>query len=928
LPELKLRSATAGDQAQSEDQNQEQPSRVALPRSGLADSAAATALRVDVATVVTTTFARRRSGVATSRLVAGGRGVALAASSRTTSSARTATATSATLTVFTVRDVEGAGVGAGDAAEVEAFGQAGLAVHLVAVALFAVVDVAIAAGDEVGARDDRAAEDFDVDGEARGEIPLGAVDVDVQAGLGRHVLEVGQVFGDAESRLRRVEPDGRTNRTQRTHLDVAETHVILGVVGDDLQVIDAVRHRDRGGRSKVLNRDVQLTARASVQKNFGGEGRAGRGVVQEALSAGVEDHLGLQGVDADDRAVAQLNQDAAGAAVLLAGNRVFTQLNLASTVSAAATAILRAAGAGFSVMAGAVSTGGGRRAGGGVELAGIVASEIPTDEAEIDVDAGLAIQIRTITDLFVVDVSIAAAGTAVPGAIRAVFRAVAGPVPTGGGDAAAGGVEAAGAAGQRSRRASSHYRSAGLAVEVRAVAVFTSVNVAVAAGDTASAVLRTGTAGFDAVAGAVPTGGGRRAGVGVELAGIAGQRSRRASSQHRSAGLAVEVRAVAVLASVDCSVAAARTAVRRARGAGFTTVAAGAVPTGGGQAAGGGVELAGDGIAAQRAGVIRQEGAAGLEVEVGPGAELAFEPVGSGVALFSGGVGQESISADAVVLGPHGAAVACARVEVVARQRIDRAFELTARSVDRSVVGEVVEVVLRAETGGPVPAEELVVDRSESGCPSRGEIEPPVDWTASDASSSATRDSDRSAISRIEHVYHAGVRSIADVQMPISSKGNRCPCRLESRNECAIGGGQTISIDVALLELTRSTISHVDLPSTDAAGRADEGAGVGVGGLDATGEVVEGPVVAAVDRSQTGCVLRTGGAGSIAGTVEDDDVLVRPGLVEHLGNTEEARVQLDRSGTGAGVGRPGDTENDQGAEQRPELLDIGHSDFS
>lgn len=144
---------------------------------GLADGAAATALSVDVTAIITTTFARRRSGVATSGLVAGGRSVTFAASSRTASAAAS---TSSTLTVFTAGGVDGAVGVAGDGAIVEALRGAGLAVHLVAVALLAIVNDAVAAGEEVGARDDRTAHDVDVDSEAGGEFPIGAVDVEVQ----------------------------------------------------------------------------------------------------------------------------------------------------------------------------------------------------------------------------------------------------------------------------------------------------------------------------------------------------------------------------------------------------------------------------------------------------------------------------------------------------------------------------------------------------------------------------------------------------------------------------------------------------------------------------------------------------------------------------------------------------------------------------
>lgn len=171
----------AGGQGQSEDQRHEQPARIGIVVGGLADRATASALGVDVAVIIattSTTFAARRRGgrsASTSGRTTRGGGVtrstgATAGSGTTLAAATTATAGS-TLTAFAVGEVQSAVVVAGDRTSVEALREAGLTVHLVTIALFASIDVAVAAGEEVRTRDDATAHDVNIHGVALGEFP-------------------------------------------------------------------------------------------------------------------------------------------------------------------------------------------------------------------------------------------------------------------------------------------------------------------------------------------------------------------------------------------------------------------------------------------------------------------------------------------------------------------------------------------------------------------------------------------------------------------------------------------------------------------------------------------------------------------------------------------------------------------------------------
>jgi hypothetical protein len=749
-----------------------------LPIDGLADGAAATALSVDVAAIVTTTLARRRS-------------VTFAASSRT---ACAAAATSSTLAVLTAGGVDGAIVVAGDGATVVAHRGAGLVVHLVAVARLAIIDVAIAAGEKSRSRDDRAAQDVHIDGEAGGEFPIGAVDVEVERVAAGEDGEADQAIGAGETHRRLADPVGGVGRTFHTKCHTTHREYIFVSVVDHLAVIDTLGNRDLRRGAEGLDGDVQLLTRRGCQHEAGGHRSAGRGVAEVAVTASVEDHLGLPQVDANNGAIAQLKQDVAGAAVLRAVGRVFTQLRLADVVPTAAAAISGAAGAGFAATASAVAAG--RRLGAlvSVELAG-VAGKIAADEAKSEAHAGVAVQVGTVTGLTRVDLSIAAAGTAVPGASGAGLPRIAGAVATGRRGNAAGGVEFASGAGERTTPASALHRSAGLTVEVGSVAVLADVDVSVAAGGAGAAVLRAARAGF-------PT---------------------RADS-----------------------IAAAGTAVPGASGAGLSVVAD-RVATGGRDAARGGIEGAGDGIAAQRAGVTRQKRTAGLEVEVGPGAELAGEPGGVGIALFAGGVGQEAVSADAAVLRPHRLYRRSGRVEVVARDGVDRTFLLAAGSVDRAVVGQVVEVIHR-RTGRTIPVEELVVRTAQGRSTAGDHIKLAVDRSSSNLPASTA--GYRHGITRSKiHFREQQSRGIPDVDVTIIA-GGHTTSTLRSKeigNERAVGSSQAISVDVALLDLSRARVVVQDLPSTEAARRADKSTVVEAWGLDRPREPVEGPVYTTVD---------------------------------------------------------------------------------
>lgn len=180
-------------------------------------------------------------------------------------------------------------------------------------------------------------------------------------------------------------------------------------------MIDTLRNRDLRRGAEGLGRDDQRLAGRGRQLEAGSRATAKRSVLQLAVSAIQELDGRLVGVRTDHQAGARQNHDLAVAAVCDAAVGVFPLSHFAGAVTAAGAAVGFAAAAGLTVVAAEIAAAGRCRAAVRIELAG-VAGESPADEALSDARAGLAVQVSTVTALARVDCSVAAAGTAVPGA--------------------------------------------------------------------------------------------------------------------------------------------------------------------------------------------------------------------------------------------------------------------------------------------------------------------------------------------------------------------------------------------------------------------------------------------------------------------------------------------------------------------------------